>query len=60
MNGKNLIPGLSSSRPPHSEHEPQAYHALTRALGLQVWTAVNLTLVDTWNILEALNQWQYD
>ena len=32
MNEKNLIPGLPSSRPPHSEHEPQAYHAKTRAL----------------------------
>ena len=49
MNKKNLIPGLPSSRPPHSEHEPQAYHAKTRALSLQVCT--NLTLVDTWNIL---------
>ena len=33
------ILGLPSSRPPHSEHEPQVYHALTRALGLQVWIA---------------------
>ena len=31
MNEKNLIPGLPSSRPPHSEHEPQVtmlWHAL--------------------------------
>ena len=33
MNEKNLIPGLPSSRPPHSEQEPQVYYALTRALG---------------------------
>ena len=36
MKGKNLIPGLPSSRPPHSEHEPQVYHDQTRALSLQV------------------------
>ena len=62
--GKNLIPSLPSSRPPHSEHEPQVYHAQTRVLNsLQVWTAVNLTwwthgiFCKPWISDSTINEW---